>query len=179
MQLLLKPVFVGWITFLTQLPSQLLFSILCGLLIGGVATDIGLFPNNSKLPIMLFGGTAFIVFPIVVYVVKKFNYRVTEYKFYDDRLEFQEGFLTNYKKTVQFEDVREVTLRKGVLQRVCGLGTVYLATQATGSAGSSNNSNVFFNIGFGNISASGISVRDIANPDEVYCKIQEIIGSNN
>ena len=56
------------------------------------------------------------------------------------------------------------------------LGTVYLATLATGSSGYSN---VFSAIGFGNISASGVSVRDINNPEEMYAKIKEIIDSRN
>jgi hypothetical protein len=38
---------------------------------------------------------------------------------------------------------------------------------------------VYYAIGFGNISASGISVRDIIFPEETYNKIKDIIDSNS
>ena len=58
------------------------------------------------------------------------------------------------------------------MQQIYGLGTIYLATLATGTA--SNNWNFSYALGFGNVSASGIAVRDIANPDEAYEKIKKI-----
>ena len=69
-----------------------------------------------------------------------------------------------------------MTLRKGVLQRIYGLGTIYLATLATGSTA---NFNPFVALGFGNVSASGVSVRDIANPDEVFEKIRRIVDARS
>jgi hypothetical protein len=50
--------------------------------------------------------------------------------------------------------VKEVTLRRGILQRTQGLGTVYLATLATGSTTANS---PFVALGFGNVSASGVS----------------------
>jgi hypothetical protein len=63
-------------------------------------------------------------------------------------------------------------LRKGLFQRWYSLGSIYLATLATGSW---NSMNVFNTIGFGNVSASGIVVRDIATPDEAYEQISKLI----
>ena len=63
---------------------------------------------------------------------------------------------------IKFRDIKEVTLRRGILQRIYSLGTIYLATLATGST---SNMNPFVALGFGNVSASGVSVRDIADPD--------------
>jgi hypothetical protein len=63
-------------------------------------------------------------------------------------------------------------LRKGFLQRLYGLGSIYLATLATGS---STTNNAFTALGFGNVSASGIIVRDIADPDETYTRIQQLV----
>jgi len=67
-------------------------------------------------------------------------------------------------------------LRKGILQRIYGLGTIYLATLATGSATSFN---PFYALGFGNVSASGVGVRDVVNPDEAYEKIRSLVESHN
>ncbi len=135
---------------------------------------IGKYNSLPVSPFILIGGLTFILFPLVVFIVKKLNYEKTEYKFFDDRLEFEEGFFTINKKVIKFQDVKEVTLRRGVLQRVNGLGTIYLATLATGA---SPYSNPFSALGFGNTSASGISVKDVTDPEKEYEKIREIIES--
>jgi len=41
--------------------------------------------------------------------------------------------------------------------------------------GSTQNYNFFYALGFGNVSASGIAVRDIQSPDEAYEKIKTIV----
>jgi hypothetical protein len=112
----------------------------------------------------------------VAYIGKKLNYARTEYNFLDDQLEFEEGFFTINKKLIKYKDVKEVTLRKGILQRIYGLGTIYMATLATGSTTSFN---PFYALGFGNVSASGVGVRDIPNPDEAYEKIKALVDSHN
>jgi len=71
----------------------------------------------------------------VAFFGKKLNYARTEYKFSEDRLEFDEGFFNVTEKVVEFRDVKEVTLRKSIFQRIYDLGTIYLATDATGSFG--------------------------------------------
>jgi hypothetical protein len=110
--------------------------------------------------------------PIIAYVGKKLNYDRTEYRFYPDRLEFDEGFLTVNKKVIMFRDVKETSLRKGILQRIYGLGSIYLATLATGSTGTAN---PFVTLGFGNVSASGIIVRDISDPDGTFEKVRQLV----
>jgi Bacterial PH domain len=77
---------------------------------------------------------------------------------------------------IKYKDIKEVTLRKGILQRGYGLGTIYLATLATGSTSSFN---PFYALGFGNVSASGVGVRDILNPDEAYEKIKGLVETHN
>jgi membrane protein YdbS with pleckstrin-like domain len=166
----LRPVFVGWIALLVQLPFQLFFTLWCGGFFGGMMTS--LLDINSRLPFIVFGIIGFVAVPLFAYLGKKLNYARTEYRFFSDRLEFDEGFFSINRKVIKFHDVKEVTLRRGVLQRMYNLGTVYLATLATGSIGGAN---PFAALGFGNVSASGVSVRDIQNPDEVFEKIRNIV----
>jgi membrane protein YdbS with pleckstrin-like domain len=168
----LRPVFIGWITLLTQLPFQLFFTFWASIFFGGVGQSLGVFPKNGFSPSFLIGGLVFVTIPAITYIGKKLNYARTEYKFLDDRLEFEEGFFTINKKVIKYSNIKEITLRKGILQRMYGLGTIYLATLATGT--SSNNWNFSYALGFGNVSASGIAVRDISNPDEAYEKIKKI-----
>ena len=118
MKFSLKPVFIGWITLLTQLPFQLFFTLWCGGFFGGMARSLGIFSRDSQTPFILFGALAFFGIPLVAYIVKKLNYGRTEYKFFDDHLEFEEGFFTINKKVIKYKDVKEVTLRKGILQRI-------------------------------------------------------------
>jgi membrane protein YdbS with pleckstrin-like domain len=146
-ELSVKPVFVGWITLLVQLPLQLFFTAWAALFFGGIITSTGLFPKGSWSVFYVIGAAVFFGTPIVAYVGKKLNYSRTEYRFYSDRLEFDEGFFSINRKVIKFRDVKETTLRKGILQRTCGLGSIYLATLATGST---RNTNPFTALGFGN-----------------------------
>jgi uncharacterized membrane protein YdbT with pleckstrin-like domain len=60
----------------------------------------------------------------VIYTGKKLNYARSEYKFFDDRLEFVEGFFSLSKRVIRLKDIKEVTLRKGLFQRQYGLGSI-------------------------------------------------------
>lgn len=171
-----RPVFIGWITLLTQLPFQLFFTLWAGGFLGGVATSLRLFPKDSWVPFIFFGALAFFGLPVVAYFGKKLNYSRTEYRFYSDRLEFDEGFFSINKKVIKFRDVKEVTLRKGIFQRIYGLGTIYLATLATGSTPASN---PFRALGFGNVSASGVNVRDIRDSEQTFDKIRGLVDAHN
>jgi membrane protein YdbS with pleckstrin-like domain len=174
-RLSVKPVFVGWITLLMQLPLQLFFTVWAGGFFGGMGTAAGVFPQHSN-PSYIIGAITFFVFPIVIYVGKKMNYDRAEYRFYSDRLEFEEGFFSRNKKIIKFRDIKETTLREGTLQRVYGLGSIYLATTATGST---RNSNPFVLLGFGSVSASGIIVRDIRDPSATFDRIRKFIDAED
>jgi uncharacterized membrane protein YdbT with pleckstrin-like domain len=167
----LRPVFIGWITVLIQLPFQLFFAVWAGVFFGTMTMG-----TLGRPGFLVFGSLAFVAVPLVAYVGKMLNYSRTEYRFYDDRLEFDEGFFAINKKVIKYRDVKEVTLRKGLLQRIYNLGTIYLATLATGSA---PRNNVFYGLGFGNVSASGIGVRDISDPDGVFEKVKDIVDRHN
>jgi membrane protein YdbS with pleckstrin-like domain len=170
-----RPVFIGWITLLVQLPVQLFFTIWASGFLGGISSSSGLFERGSETPFVFFGALAFFGVPTVAYMGKKLNYSRTEYRFLADHLEFEEGFFSINKKVIRYRDVREVTLHKGFLQRIYDLGTIYIATLATGSTPGFR---PFTALGFGNISASGISVRDVRDPDRVFEQIRRIIDAH-
>jgi membrane protein YdbS with pleckstrin-like domain len=128
LQFSLRPIFTGRITPLVQSPLQLFLTVWSGEFF---YTLLGL---QGRAPFIIFGPLAFFGIPAVAYLGKKLNYVRAEYKFYNDRLDFEEGFLTINRKGINFRDVKEVTLRKGILQRIDGLGNVYLTTLATGSS---------------------------------------------
>ncbi|KQT50530.1 hypothetical protein ASG52_06865 [Methylobacterium sp. Leaf456] len=71
-----------------------------------------------------------------------------------------------------FRDVREVSLRRGVLQRSVGLGSVYLATQATGTGSSWN---AFSLLGTGSTFGSGAMIKDIPEAGEAYERLRALV----
>ena len=182
MKFSLKPVIIGWITLLVQLPLQLFLTVWAALFFGGItqalvslAADNGDFDAGEFFTgpgILFFGALAFFGVPLIAYFGKKVNYARAEYRFFDDHLELEEGFFSVNRKEVRYADVKEITLHKGFLQRMRGLGTIYLATLATGSSPQSNS---FSSFGFGNVSASGVSVRDIRDPDREYERIRAVV----
>jgi membrane protein YdbS with pleckstrin-like domain len=174
MRLSLRPVFIGWIALFYQLPFQLFLTVWAGGFLGGLTSFLA--PRGSHITFAVFATLAFVTIPAVAYFGKKLNYSRTEYRFYEDRVEFEEGFFTLNKKVIRYRDVKEITLHKGLFQRIYNLGSVYLATLATGA---NRNTNVFAALGFGNVSASGVTVRDIKSPDDVYQQIRGLVDASN
>jgi uncharacterized membrane protein YdbT with pleckstrin-like domain len=180
MKFSLKPVFIGWIALLAQLPLQLFLTFWAALFFGGITTalftgfsdDFDASTFFSGPLFLFFGALAFFGVPLIAYFGKKVNYARAEYRFFDDHLELEEGFFSVNRKEVRYADVEEITLHKGFFQRMCGLGTIYLATLATGSSPQSNS---FSSLGFGNVSASGVSVRDVRDPDREYERIRAVV----
>jgi membrane protein YdbS with pleckstrin-like domain len=165
-----RPVFVLWIAFLAQLPFQVFFTFWGGGFFGGMSSS--LLHIHGPYLFIGFGALAFVGFPCAACIGKYLNYSRTLYNFYEDRLEFEEGFFSRNKKVIRYRDILEVTLRRGILQQTCNLGTIYLATLATGSG---SRTNPFYALGFGNISASGVGVRDIRDPEASFAKVRALI----
>ena len=170
MPIIERPKFVGWIVLLTQLPFQLFTTFWAGGFLGGMTRS--LLGIQGQAPFRFFGLLAFFGIPCVAYFWKKLNYSRTSYSLFENRIEFEEGYFSKNNKVVMYGDVLEVSLRRGVFQRSCGLGTIYLGTLATGSRPGTN---PFATLGFGNVSASGIGIKDIAEPDAAYARIRQMI----
>jgi len=160
-----RPVFIPWVTIVSVLPIQLFMTVWAGGFFGGFgmfgAKAIGL-----NLPpwftFVFFGALAFFGIPFLAYFTKKKTYTKTEYLFYADRLEYAEGFWTAENKTIKYKNITEANLRKGIIQKKYGLGTIILSTPATG-------------IQQGR-ARSGIRISDIEHADEIYNKVLELIG---
>jgi len=180
MEFSLKPVFVGWAALVAQLPVQLFLTFWCALFFGGITAGItaefeGDFTAQQFFTapaFLIFGALAFFGVPLIVYIVKKLNYARVEYRFYGDHVELEEGFFSVNRKEVRYADVREITLRKGFLQRFNGLGSIYMATLATGIGPHTGSLRLY---GFGTIASSGAFIRDVRDPDLVYDKIRRLV----
>src|SRR5262249_37909839 len=106
MLLSLRPVFVGWMTLAAQLPLQRVFSFWAAIFFGGMVVWLGLSADGSKAPFVISGAVAFVGIPLAAYVGKRLNYWRTEYRFYPDRLEFEEGLFIINRKVIKLADVK-------------------------------------------------------------------------
>lgn len=160
----LKPVFIPWAAVLSILPVQIFMTVWGGGFFGGFSmfavNAIGLdVPQGSTF--LLFGALFFFAVPIVAYTTQKKSYAKTEYRFYQTKLDYYEGFFTVEEKSIDYKNVTEVNLIAGIVQKRNGLGTIVLSTSATG---------------FGSGRArSGIRIQDIPNADQVYQQVKILI----
>lgn len=173
-----RPRFVLWTAVLRQLPLQLFLTVWAGLFFGGFAAFGGavvavLRPRGEAGEVIaamlsgpaLFGALAFVAVPLVTVGAKWLNYRNTRYTIDDRQIAVEEGFFTVQSKRVLIEDVREVSLRRGPLQRLSGVGSVYLASRVTGGGGAWRGTPM---LGATSVSGSGVMLMDLPNWREVY-----------
>jgi membrane protein YdbS with pleckstrin-like domain len=159
---IIRPVFIPWVTIVSVIPIQLFMTILAGGFLGGFVLFVVeffniIFNNNLNLPIwftfVFFGALVFFSIPFLTYYVKKKTYNKTKYKFYADRVEYTEGFWTAESKTIKYKNIIESYLRKGIVQRKYGIGTIIF----------------FIN------NNTGFKIVDVENPEEIYERIQLLI----
>ena len=97
-----------------------------------------------------------LIINIAIFFDKK-NFEVTNYKVYNDRIEFEEGFINHKYTTIQLKDIKEIHLEQNFFQRKAELGSIRFVTAANNST---TNTGVYF--------------RDIENSKYVYAKVKEI-----
>lgn len=63
-------------------------------------------------------------------VIHVWQYSAIRYKFYKEYLEYSDMFLNQQKKTIRYENIREIEIRKSVWDRINGYGTIIVYTNA-------------------------------------------------
>jgi len=152
--------------FLSILPIQIFMTIWSAGFFGGFSQafikQTGYFAEMpSYAPFIFFGTLAFLMVPFLVIIPAQRTYKETTYKIFNDRVEYMEGFWTLEKKVVYFTDIKEIYCRRGVFQKMYGLGTIVLSSPMTGST-----------MG---VSRSGFKMRDVSNPDLLFKRLQGLI----
>lgn len=88
------------------------------------------------------------------------QYHNTSFTFYDKYLTYEDNFLNQHKKTIQYLNIREIEIRKNIWDRMNGFGIIVIYTNAENEY---NNGLVMFGV---------------KNPDEYYAKIDEVVHSH-
>ncbi|NQU17653.1 MAG: PH domain-containing protein [Candidatus Saganbacteria bacterium] len=154
--LVLKPKFVLMLALLSNLAMVFYVPFVAAIFVVAFIEGSHILLVAGLVVLVVFGIIA--AFPIVI---KKITYGKTSYRFYNTRLDYFEGFWTVEEKTIDYRKVTEVNLRKGFIQKMFGLGTIILSTPATGGS-------------YG-MAMSGIHLKDLENPDQVYKKLKELV----
>ena len=153
-----------WVSVLSVLPLQIFMTLWGALFFGGFATfGLQMFDMQvpKAAPFLIAGAVFFFGIPLLVYFTKQKTYARTEYRFYPNKLDYFEGFFTTEEKSIEYDNITEVNLRRGVLQKMYGLGTIVLSTPATGMVSGRMR--------------SGIMIADIPNADRVYNQVKDLL----
>ncbi|MFX0184359.1 MAG: PH domain-containing protein [Candidatus Hodarchaeota archaeon] len=167
---ILKPKFLSFIALLKSLPLAIFLGLFGGigvlmvtLIASGQPTVGGTVDSTTTM--MFTGGIfGFFILGVILYIwYRKTSINHIEYRIFPNRIEYFEGLFTVEQKTVKFEDVTEIYLRKGVLQKRYNLGSIFLMTKGLmipmiGARG-----------GLG-----GMILRDIEDPDAIYQQIKQL-----
>ena len=159
-----KPKLNFWLVALPALPISLFLSVWATGFFGGFGYILIYQFFNTQL-----NSTYFLIFFIGLFIVINFSFlffafktaKKTEYKFYSDRIEYFEGFMTIERRTLYYNRIVNISSSQGILEKKYGLGTIAVETPG---------------LGRGNLMISYIE-----NPDKLYnwltSKIK--VGKNN
>ena len=168
--LILKPTFLTLPFFFKSIP----IAVFLGLFGGFGALMISLTTSGQPLvggevdPIatsmFLVGGAGFFVLGFILsWLYQRTVINHTEYRIFPDRIEYFEGLFTVEQKTMKLNDITEIYLRKGMLQKRFNVGTIILMTKGlmlpmVGMRGK----------------LGGMILHNIKNPDGIYQRLKDL-----
>lgn len=164
LEFVLRPRFIGWATILGQIPYNLVFALLAlnvGPFVGAAMSE----PPDRTIHFAYFVVPPVLVIavtPVLLFRAKRRRYRQREYRFFRDRLLLHDGYAFDYR------NVKKVILRRGLLGRLTGLGTLRLMADIEGFE-------VLSVPNLGVVTKDGIVLKDIPDPDQVLRRVQELV----
>lgn len=67
--------------------------------------------------------------------IQKMQYNGISYKFYESYMVYEDSFLNQHKKNIQYSNIKEVELRRTIWDRLLGMGVVIIYTNAENKRG--------------------------------------------
>lgn len=99
-----------------------------------------------------------LLFKLAIHIaLQVMQYKNISYTFYDDVLIYEDKFLNQHKKTIRYENIKEVEIRRRIWDRMLGYGVIIIYTSAE------------------NNSKNGLVIYGIRDPQAKYEKIQDIL----
>lgn len=158
--MVLKPRMITWVILSRYIPMQINLTIIGALLFGMIVLLYHVFTGSLEHPLrpfVFFACFFFLVVPLTVYMGYRKTRSNTYYEFYHDRLEYYDGFWSVHHKILYYKHITELTLRRNLLQRLYGVGTIHFAIPRMGPK------------------YGGLFLSDIENPVQQFEKIENIV----
>lgn len=112
------------------------------------------------LNVILIIGIIFSVVKLVIHIVLQIaQYKNIKYTFYNDHMTYEDSFLNQHKKNIEYANVKEVEIRRSVWDRIMGYGIIVIYTNAE------------------NEYSNGLVIFSIKNPKEHYDIIDKLVHS--
>lgn len=89
------------------------------------------------------------------------QYKNISYSFYKDHMIYEDSFLNQSKKTIKYENIKEIEIRRTIFDRIIGYGIIIIHTNAE------------------NARSNGLIVYSVKNPKKYYDQINDIIYKKN
>lgn len=159
----IQPVMVTWLILMRYFPMQLNLTLSGGIGFGALVMGYHLWQGtltHPYRPFIFFACVFFILTPLIVYTAYCKTFRATRYQFYNDRLEYYEGFWNVQHKVIYYKHVTEISLYRNIIQRLYHIGSIHLTVPGMGARG------------------RGITIPDIKNSEALYQQIQRLMQGN-
>lgn len=176
-----KPVPIIWLILLKALPMAFRGGIMGGIL-GGALIYITMNLINCCFKgffssLIFAGSLSFLVTFFMIVIVRLKTLQETTYYCDVSGVEYREGFWTLEKKRMDYSVITSIEIRRTLIQRWYGIGTVYLTVPALAPRGSLNAKGLggllkklFLNTTF---NFAGIALEDIRDPEMVYAWLRD------
>lgn len=90
-------------------------------------------------------------------VIQIWQYNSIHYTFYEECLEYEDTFLNQHRKTLMYNNIKEIEIKRTIWDRINGYGIIVIYTNAE------------------KLDSNGLVIYAIKDPQKVYEKIDEII----
>jgi len=160
--IVVRPRLVAWIVFARYLPLQINLTVSGAIIFGLIAVLYHTFTGTLEhpfRPFIFFGAFFFISVPSLMYLAYYKTIEATRYEFYRDRIEYYDGFWTVKHRVLYYKHIAEITLRRGLVQRLYGLGSLHFSVPTMGPK------------------YPGMLISDIEQPETLYEQIDKLVRS--
>lgn len=109
-----------------------------------------------------------IIFPMLKLIFESMQYKKMYYNFYNTKVEYIDGFLNKTEKELKYKYIREIVMSEGIIERMFGIGTIKIFTNASSNINTGNSSHMSGN-------GNGIIIHCLTNVKEKYQEIKKIV----
>lgn len=137
---------------------SIIFFCNIGNITGGDIILLGDMSISKLLSIICITVDIFLVLKLIVHIVfQVIQYNHITYTFYKTHMTYEDDFLNQHRKNIEYSNIKEVEIRRTIIDRILGYGVIIIYTNAENSR---NN---------------GLVIYSIRNPKNAYDIIDSII----